>query len=106
MKRKNYFGAAKPRISTILKTKLVPRHSYLHTSDAVVISLTLTRSSSCTLPNQVSYLKESSMESFTLGPTPKIDFTRNKEHTLTTARELANLQFSLNTLSKHDGVLY
>jgi hypothetical protein len=27
-----------------------------------------------TLPNQVSYLKGSSMESFTLGPTPKIDF--------------------------------
>jgi len=25
-------------------------------------------------PNQVSYLKVSSMESFTLGPTPTIDF--------------------------------
>jgi len=27
------------------------------------------------LPNQVTYLKGSSMESFTLGPTPKIDFS-------------------------------
>jgi len=35
---------------------------------AVVIPLTLTRSPSWTLPNQVSYLKGSSMESFTLGP--------------------------------------
>jgi hypothetical protein len=26
------------------------------------------------LPNQVSYLKGSSIESFTFGPTPKIDF--------------------------------
>jgi len=37
------------------------------------------------------------MESFTLRPTPKIDFTRNKEHTPAMARELADLQFSLNT---------
>jgi hypothetical protein len=28
---KNHNGAAKPRISTILKTKLVKRHSYSHT---------------------------------------------------------------------------
>jgi hypothetical protein len=28
---KNNSGAAKPRISTILKTKLVTRHSYTHT---------------------------------------------------------------------------
>jgi hypothetical protein len=41
------------------------------------------------------------MDSFTLGPTPKIDFTRIVEHTLATARELADLRFSLNTLSKH-----
>jgi hypothetical protein len=46
------------------------------------------------------------MESFTLGPTPKIDFTRNKEHTPALARELADLQFFLNTLSKHYGILY
>jgi hypothetical protein len=46
------------------------------------------------------------MESFTLGPTPKIDFKRTIEHILAMARELADLQFSLNTLSKHYGILY
>jgi hypothetical protein len=46
------------------------------------------------------------MESLTLGPTPKIDFTRTIEQTLATARELADLQFFLNTLSKHYGILY
>jgi hypothetical protein len=92
---KNHFGAARPRISTIPKTKLVTRHSYSHTSDVVVILLTLTRSPSWMLPNQVSYLKGSSIESFTLGSTPVIDFTWNKEHILVTARELVDLQFSL-----------
>jgi len=58
------------------------------------------------LPNQVSYLKGSLMDSFTLGPTPKINFTRTVEHTLATARELADLQFSINTLSKHYGIRY
>jgi len=38
-------------------------------------------------------LKGSSMESFTLGLLPKIDFTRTKRHTTATARELANLQY-------------
>jgi hypothetical protein len=51
-------------------------------------------------------LKGHSMESFTLGPTNKIDFTRIIEHILTTAIELADLQFSLNTFSKHYGILY
>jgi len=46
------------------------------------------------------------MESFTLEPTPKIDFTRTVERTLAMARELADLQFSLNTLSKNYGILY
>jgi DNA-binding transcriptional regulator YhcF (GntR family) len=46
------------------------------------------------------------MESFTLGPTPKIDFTRTVDHTLATARELADLQISINTLSKHYEILY
>jgi hypothetical protein len=41
---KNHSGAAKPRISTIPKTKLFTRHSYSHTSEAVVIPLTLTQS--------------------------------------------------------------
>jgi len=43
---------------------------------AVVIPLTLTRSPSWTLHNQVSYLKGYSIDSFTLWPIPKIDFTR------------------------------
>jgi hypothetical protein len=46
------------------------------------------------------------MESFTLGPIPKIDFARTVEHTLATAKELADLQFTLNTLSKHYGIRY
>jgi len=46
------------------------------------------------------------MELFTLGPTPKIDFTQTVEHTLAMARELADLQFSINTLSQHYGILY
>jgi hypothetical protein len=46
------------------------------------------------------------MKSFTLGLLPKIDFTRTVEHTLATARELADLPISLNTLSNHYGILY
>jgi hypothetical protein len=67
---------------------------------AVVIPLILTWSLSWMLPNQISHLKGFFMDSFTLGPTPKIDFTRTVEHTLVTAWELVDLQFSLNTLSK------
>jgi len=40
----------------------------------VVIPCSLTCNPTRTLPNQVSYLKGSSMESFTLGSTLKIDF--------------------------------
>jgi len=40
------------------------------------------------------------MDSFTLGSTPKIDFTLTVEHTPATVIELADLQFSLNTFSK------
>jgi hypothetical protein len=47
----------------------------LHTLDAVVVPCSLTCNPTQTLPNQVSYLKGSSMESFILGPTPKIDFS-------------------------------
>jgi hypothetical protein len=68
----------------------------------VVIPLTITRSPSWTLPNQVYYLKGSLMESIT----PKIDFTWTVEHTSATARELADLQISQNTLSKHYAILY
>jgi hypothetical protein len=45
-----------------------------HILDAVVIPCSLTCNQTQTLPNQVSYLKGSSMESFILGPTPNIDF--------------------------------
>jgi hypothetical protein len=40
----------------------------------VVVPCSLTCNPTRTPPNQVSYLKGSSMVSFTLGPTPKIDF--------------------------------
>jgi hypothetical protein len=40
------------------------------------------------------------MDSFTLGSIPEIDFTRTVEHTPVMASELAELRFSLNTLSK------
>jgi hypothetical protein len=36
-------------------------------------------------PNQVTYLKGFSMESFTLVLLPKIDFTQTKRHTTATA---------------------
>jgi hypothetical protein len=44
-------------------------------TDAVVVPCSLTYNPTRMLPNQVSYLKGSSMESFSLGPTPKIDFS-------------------------------
>jgi hypothetical protein len=43
-------------------------------TDAVVVPCSLMCNPTRTLPNQVSYLKGSSMESLTLGPTSKIDF--------------------------------
>jgi hypothetical protein len=45
-----------------------------------------------TPPNQIFHLKGFLMDSFTLGPTPKIDFTWTLKHTLATALELADLQ--------------
>jgi uncharacterized protein (DUF58 family) len=57
--------------------------------------------------SQPSLLLEGVFDGFLyLRPTPKIDFTRTVEHTPTTARELADLQFSLNTLSKHYRIQY
>jgi len=49
-------------------------------TDVVVVPCSLTCNPIRTLPNQVSYLKGSSMESFTLGPTPKIDFRCSATH--------------------------
>jgi hypothetical protein len=44
-------------------------------------------------PNQVTYLKRSSIESFTLGPTPKTDFSlAQQEHTMEMARESGSAQ--------------
>jgi hypothetical protein len=48
---------------------------------AVEIPLTLTCNPTRTLPNQIFHLKGFLMDPFTLGPTPKIDFTRTLEHT-------------------------
>jgi hypothetical protein len=59
-------------------------------------------------PNQVSYLKGSLMESFTLGPTPKIDFICSvaTAHLQWLERE----QISSNNLTKYslssDGIQY
>jgi hypothetical protein len=54
----------------------------------VVVPWTLMCNPTRTPPNQVTYLKGSSMESFTLWPTPKIDFSSvQQQHTTTTAWE-------------------
>jgi hypothetical protein len=42
-------------------------------------------------PNQVFYLKGSSMDSFTLGLLPKINFNINKDNHTSNTRELVNL---------------
>jgi hypothetical protein len=96
---KNHSGVAKPRKTTIQRQSKLQR-TRIHKPIAVVIPLTITRSLSWTLPNQVIYLKGSLMKFFTLWPTSKIDFTQIVEHTSATARELTDLQFSQNTLSK------
>jgi hypothetical protein len=46
-------------------------------SDAEIVPCTLTCTYTRTLHNQVSYLKGSSMDSFSLGLFPKLDFTRS-----------------------------
>jgi hypothetical protein len=69
----------------------------------VVVHCSLTCNPTRMLPNQVSYLKGSSMESFTLGPTPKIDFrcsaaTTHLQWLLRKLNQLNNLQ---NNFSEH-----
>jgi hypothetical protein len=49
-------------------------------TDAVVVPCSLTCSPTRTLPNQVSYLKGSSMKFLTLEPTSKIDFSCSAAH--------------------------
>jgi hypothetical protein len=65
-----------------------------YTPDVVVVPCSLTCNPTRTLPNQVSYLKGSSMESFTLGPIPKIDFSCSAATT-----HLQRLQRKLNKLN-------
>jgi hypothetical protein len=48
---------------------------------ATIVSCTLIRNPTWMPPNQVTYFKGSSMDSFTLGLLPKIDFTWTKSHT-------------------------
>jgi hypothetical protein len=105
IKRKTTPGQPNPGFPLFRRQSQL-QSSSTHIPYAVAVPWTLTCNPTRTLPNQVTYLKGSSMKSFTLGPTPKIDFTRTVEHTPATARELADLQFSLNTLSKHYGIRY
>jgi hypothetical protein len=93
VKRKTTLGQPNPG-NPLSKNKASYKVLVLTKPIAVVIPLTITRSPSLTLPNQVYYLKGSLMYSFTLGSTPKIDFTRTVEHTPAMTRELADLQFS------------
>jgi len=59
------------------------------------------------LPNQVSYLKGFSMESFTLGPTPKIDFSCSvaTAHLQWLERQISYNNLTNNSLSS-DGIQY
>jgi hypothetical protein len=57
-------------------------------TDAVVVPYSLTCNQTQTLPNQVSYLKESSMEFLTLEPTSKIDFSCSTAHLKRLQRDL------------------
>jgi hypothetical protein len=98
--REKSLRAAKPRISTIQKTRLVTKHSHLHTHNAVVIPYTLKCTYTRTPPNQVSYLKGSSMEFFSLGLLPKLDFNGLiKSHNKNPKRASNYLCLCLHTLS-------
>jgi hypothetical protein len=88
------------RISMIsLELEITERYidSNTHIPDAAIVSSTLTRNPTWTPPNQVSYLKWSFMDSFTLRLLPKIDFNdKHDNNTTETARELADIHnFSL-----------
>jgi len=87
--------AAKPRIFIIQKTRQGTKHSHSHTRYAVVIPCTLTCTYTQTSSNQVSYLKGSSMKSFSLGLLSKLDFKGWSNHISTTLRKLTNSVFAL-----------
>jgi hypothetical protein len=57
-------------------------------TDAVVVLCSLTCNPTRTLPNQVSYLKGSSIEFLTLEPTSKVDFSRSAVHLKRLQRDL------------------
>jgi hypothetical protein len=69
----------------------------------VVVPCSLTCNPTRTLPNQVSYLKESSMESFTLRPTRKIEsVVAQQHHTCNGFRgNLISSTISQNNFSEH-----
>jgi hypothetical protein len=64
----------------------------------VVVPCSLTYNPTRTPSNQVSYLKGSLMESFTLGPTPKIDFKLSAATSHTSTASERSTQ--LNNLTK------
>jgi hypothetical protein len=69
--------------------------------DATIVPCTRTRNPTWTLPNQVSYLKGSSIDFFNLGMLSKLDFTRTRTTHRASLSELANIQnFYLHTNSK------
>jgi hypothetical protein len=73
----------------------------------VVVPCSLTCNPTRTLPNQVSYLKGSSMESFTLGPTLNIDFScsTTTSHLQWLEREISSNNLTNNSPSS-DGIQY
>jgi hypothetical protein len=80
MKRKTTPGQPNPR-NPLSKNKASYKTLVLTYPYAVVIPLTLKCNPTLMLPNQIFHLKGFLMDSFTLGPTHKIDFTRTLEHT-------------------------
>jgi hypothetical protein len=81
IKRKTTSGQPNPRYP-LFRRQSQYIDSNTHIPDAAIVSSTLTCNPTRTPPNQVTYLKGSSMESFTLGPTPKIDFSFSTATTL------------------------
>jgi hypothetical protein len=74
----------------------------------VVVPCSLTCNPTRTPPNQVSYLKGSSMESFTLGPTPKIDFSLSAAtaHTTMSLERTLQLNNLTNNSLSSSGIQY
>jgi hypothetical protein len=73
----------------------------------VVVPYSLTCNPTRRLPNQVSYLKGSSMESFILGTSPKIDFSCSAvtAHLQWLERQISSNNLTNNSLSS-EGIQY